>query len=144
MLMGTSQGGTLSAMQNLAALIPLPYINMSNNASQINQKAAPSEAQTLEQNVQSSRAEYTVPKPRTAFSLFIDHPDEFVVFLEGCLNESEPREVDKIDLYTTLFEMYLYKAKDKTTGEKTSWEAKAKQLIEDSQVVCHTTTRSQS
>jgi hypothetical protein len=132
---GTSQGGTLNAMQNLAALIPLPYINMTRNASQGNQKAAPSEARTLEENEETSKPEYNVPKPRTAFSLFIDHPDEFIVFLETCLKESELEEADKTDLYTTLLEMYLYKAKDKTDEERAVWEAKAKQLIEDPQVV---------
>ena len=80
-------------------------------------------------------APYTTPPPRTAFSSFIDHPDEFITFLEACLEEKDLRTTDKTDLYTTLFEMYLYKAKEnKSTHEREKWEAQAKKLIEGEHV----------
>jgi hypothetical protein len=77
---------------------------------------------------------YDVPKPRTAFSSFVDHPDEFITFLEACLKEESMKQEDKIDLYTTLFEMYLHNANSKTAGDRDAWEAKAKMLIEDKDV----------
>ncbi len=66
----------------------------------------------------------------TAFSSFIDHPDEFIVFLEACLKEETLAQSDKTDLYTTLFEMYLHKASEKKgEAHREEWEAKAKALI---------------
>lgn len=78
-----------------------------------------------------------VPKPRTAFSSFVDHPDQFIVFLEACLDETNMDESDKVDLHTTLFEIYLDIAGSKTGQEKQKWEAKAKTLIDGHDVsVC--------
>jgi len=59
----------------------------------------------------------------------VDHPDEFIVFLEACLKESNIKQSDKVDLYTTLFEMYLHKANEKKGADRDGWEAKAKTLI---------------
>lgn len=74
---------------------------------------------------------YSPPRPRTAFSSFIDHPDEFIVFLEACLKEPALEENDRTDLYTTLFEMYLHKSNEKKGDQhKEEWENKAKTLIE--------------
>jgi hypothetical protein len=53
-----------------------------------------------------------------------------VVFLEACLKEKDLKERDKIDLYTTLFEMYLHKSNEKKGANRDEWEAKAKKLIE--------------
>ncbi|AEO62020.1 hypothetical protein MYCTH_2312908 [Thermothelomyces thermophilus ATCC 42464] len=74
---------------------------------------------------------YTPPRPRTAFSSFIDHPDEFIVFLEACLNEGSLSEVDRSDLSTTLFEMYLHKSNEKKGDDqyREEWEQRAKALI---------------
>lgn len=78
---------------------------------------------------------YTPPAPRTAFSSFIDHPDEFITFLEACLEEKSVKASDRTDLYTTLFEMYLHKASQKKgQHNKEEWEAKAKKLIEGEHV----------
>jgi len=129
------QGGAVSAVQNLASY--LPYVNTTSIASPGstgNQKAAISEAQLSESNAAQPPPEYDVPRPRTAFSSFLDHPDEFVVFLEACLKEEHLEEGDKTDLYTTLFEMYLDKANDKKGAETKQWEAKAKELIEGKDV----------
>jgi len=131
----TPQSGAVSAVQNLAFY--LPYINTSNitsPGSAGNQKATISEAQLAEAHAAEPPHEYDVPRPRTAFSSFVDHPDEFIVFLEACLKEQNLEESDKTDLYTTMFEMYLDKANDKKGAEKMQWEAKAKQLIEGKDV----------
>ncbi|KAM3511433.1 hypothetical protein MY11210_004925 [Beauveria gryllotalpidicola] len=77
---------------------------------------------------------YTPPEPKTAFSSFIDHPDEFIIFLEACLEESNLGTSDQTDLYTTLFEMYLFKAGEKKGLHREEWEAKAKKLIEGEHV----------
>lgn len=83
-------------------------------------------------------APYRPPKPRTAFSSFVDHPKEFVEFLENVLEtarEGVLGEGDRVDIYTTLFEMYLQRANEaKTKEEKQQWETKAKGIIEDKEV----------
>lgn len=78
---------------------------------------------------------YTPPKPRTAFSSFVDHPAEFIEFLEKILQDGETTgklgENDRVDIYTTLFEIYLQRASaSKSKDEKRKWEAKAKKIIE--------------
>ena len=77
---------------------------------------------------------YDIPKPRTAFSSFVDHPDNFITFLEACLKQENIDKSDMADLYTTLFEMYLETANTKGGEEKERWEAKAKGLIDDQDV----------
>lgn len=127
--------GAVNAVQNLRDLLPLPYMN----ASAIATPAAQGNVvQTVSDNEvvaaadqQPSVPQYTPPKPRTAFSSFVDHPDEFITFLEACLEEKELKERDKIDLYTTLFELYLHKSNErKRAANREEWEAKAKRLIE--------------
>lgn len=134
------QGGlgiASTAVQNLAALLPLPYMNPTNIQSpgSGDQKGTLNQAQIVEANVNEPPADYQIPKPRTAFSAFVDHPEEFVVFLEACIQFDELKEEDKIDLYTTLFEMYLHTANGKKNGEREEWESKAKNLIEGKNVI---------
>lgn len=127
---GGLAAGAASAVQNLTNLLPLPYMStaVASPASQGNIKPPVTDAQTPAGEDQPA-PDYTPPPPRTAFSSFIDHPDEFIVFLEACLKEGTPAAAsDKTDLYTTLFEMYLHKASEKK-GEREEWEAKAKALI---------------
>ena len=78
--------------------------------------------------------DYDVPKPRTAFSSFVDHPQEFIVFLEACLDQKEIQDGDKADLYTTLFELYLETANSKKGLDREEWENKAKGLIDGKDV----------
>ena len=73
--------------------------------------------------------EYDTPRPRTAFSSFVNHPNEFVVFLEACLKQEYIADPDRTDLYTALFEMYLEIASQKTDPQKSEWESKARRLI---------------
>jgi vacuolar protein sorting-associated protein 11 len=127
-----------NAVQNLANLLPLPYMNTATLAptppSQVNGKPTVSDGQVAQDPVDYSAPIYTPPQPRSAFSSFVDHPDEFIVFLEACLKENGLKEEDKVDLYTTLFEMYLHKANERKGDEREVWEAKAKKLIEGKDV----------
>lgn len=128
--------GTLAstAAQNLAALIPLPYMNTSavQTPAKSESQATVSQAQVVESMTEGDFIEYEVPKPRVAFSAFIDHPDPFIIFLEACIDEGGIQTSNKSDLHTTLFEMYLHKASTtKNTEDKASWEQKAKSLIEN-------------
>lgn len=125
--------GAVTAVQNLKDLLPLPYMNtsaVSSPPAQGNVAPTISDTQVLSNGDQASVPEYTPPQPRTAFSSFVDHPNEFIVFLEACLKEKDLIERDKVDLYTTLFEMYLYKSNEKKGDNREEWEAKAKRLIE--------------
>jgi len=129
---GMGLGVASSAVQNLAALLPLPYMNSNALASPPNgdQKSTMSQAQIIEMSTDEPVPQYRVPKPRTAFSAFVDHPHEFIVFLEACIKSENLREDDKVDLYTTLFEMYLHTASSKKNAERQEWENKAKNLVQ--------------
>jgi hypothetical protein len=125
--------GAVNAVQNLRDLLPLPYMNTSAVASppaQGNIVPTISDTQVVTIAEPSLAPQYTPPRPRTAFSSFVDQPDVFIVFLEACLKEKDLKEGDKTDLYTTLFEMYLHKSNEKKGANRDEWEAKAKKLIE--------------
>ena len=130
--------GAATAMQNLSNLLPLPYMNSPATPPSVGTGSAKqvSGDQTIILNDDDvPPPKYTPPVPRTAFSSFIDHPDEFITFLEKCLEEPHLEKSDQTDLYTTLFEMYLYKASEKKGQEsREEWEAKAKKLIEGEHV----------
>ncbi|KAH8731080.1 hypothetical protein GQ44DRAFT_755857 [Phaeosphaeriaceae sp. PMI808] len=129
---GMGLGVASSAVQNLAALLPLPYMNTNalSSAPLSEQKSTMSQAQIVETTTDEPAPEYKVPKPRIAFSAFVDHSQDFIVFLEACIASENLREDDKVDLYTTLFEMYLHTASSKKDAERQEWENKAKTLIE--------------
>ncbi|KAI5852990.1 hypothetical protein DFP73DRAFT_25898 [Morchella snyderi] len=87
---------------------------------------------------------YNIPKPRTAFSSFVEHPKEFVQFLERVLEietggYGTMNEGDRTDIYTTLFEIYLQRAnEEEKKEEKEKWEAKAKKIIESKETLIDT------
>ncbi|KAI5458190.1 hypothetical protein BGZ63DRAFT_392842 [Mariannaea sp. PMI_226] len=123
-------GFAANAVQNLSNLLPLPYMNVPSVASP-GTPGNVSDQPLVIDAVDTPAPKYSPPPPRTAFSSFIDHPDEFIEFLEACLKEKDIKSSDRTDLYTTLFEMYLYKASEKKgQHHKEEWEAKAKNLIE--------------
>jgi hypothetical protein len=130
----TLEGGfAATAVQNLTNLLPLPYMNtavVKSPPTQGDIKATISEGQVVQNGAELSIPKYSPPRPRSAFSSFVDHPDEFIVFLEACLTEDGLKESDKVDLYTALFEMYLHKANERKGEGREIWEAKAKKLIE--------------
>jgi hypothetical protein len=124
------------AVQNLAALLPIPYMNPS---ASVNTNVGQGTKSTLSEPQLAVEVEqpvsYEIPKPRTAFSSFVDHPQEFVTFLEALIKQENLKEEDKVDLYTTLFEMYLDTAnRVRDEAEKREWEMKAKQLIQGKDV----------
>lgn len=131
------QSGAAAAVQNLASFLPLPYLQspgISSPAPQGNQIAMLSDADVAAAAALGPPREYDLPKPRTAFSAFVDHPSEFIVFLEACLKQEVIEDGDKTDLYTALFEIYLETASAKKGDEKAEWEAKAKALIDGKDV----------
>lgn len=134
-----SQGyGAVNAVSNLTSFIPLPYRQTSINPSPAtagNQDLALQGADAAGADAAEPPSEYDIPKPRTAFSSFVDHPDNFITFLEACLKQENIEKSDRADLYTTLFEMYLETANNRKGEEKEVWEAKAKRLIDDKDVM---------
>ncbi|KAK4135723.1 vacuolar protein sorting-associated protein 11 [Trichocladium antarcticum] len=124
--------GAANAVQNLSHLLPLPYMNTAAVTAQPQANPKPTIGDLgIQPDVPAPV--YTPPRPRTAFSSFIDHPDEFIVFLEACLADGSVPEADKSDIYTTLFEMYLHKANEKKgDANREEWEQRAKALIDSS------------
>ncbi|KAJ5184224.1 hypothetical protein N7492_001840 [Penicillium capsulatum] len=116
-----------STVQSLAGILPLRYMTGgSNNTGQT------AEAETASTTQDAPNApEYEIPKPRTAFSAFVDHPREFIDFLETLVQQPGLKRDAQVDIFTTLFEMYLDTAKSKKDAtDKQEWENKAKKLIE--------------
>lgn len=136
-------GGAASTVQNLASFIPLPYrqtTTIPTPAAQDTTQITSSNGELAAADDSQGPSEYDVPKPRTAFSAFVDHPDQFIIFLEACLQEGNMDEKDKVDLHTTLFEVYLEVAASKTGAGKLEWEAKARTLIDGKDVSTHVAT----
>lgn len=137
----------LQSYLNTSLLQQLPYMGGGTNAtntptnptSNLTPKTAPEsgtgEITTIPLVLPKS---YKPPRPRTAFSSFVEHPKEFIIFLERVLENAEGgtmNESDRVDIYTTLFEIYLQRANDEDEKEeKENWEAKAKKIIESKQV----------
>ena len=123
-----------TAVQNLAALLPLPYMSTAPIQTPSDDPNTVTQMQVVETSTDEAPANYDVPRPRSAFSSFIDHPSEFIAFLEACASKEGTSEDDLKDLNTNLFEMYIQTARSKEGKEKAKWEQKAKQLIEDKKV----------
>ena len=131
-----ASGFAYGAVSGLAGLITLPYYGSSGTATPggagpTGAAAAAAAATAADPTQTAPDLAYKPPRPRTAFSSFIDHPDEFIVFLEALLKTKEKlSDADCTDLYTTLFEMYLQKSSEKKGEQhREAWEAKAKTLI---------------
>lgn len=118
-----------SAVQSLASLIPLPYMTIDSSA-KTSSPDMKTETRVVESQSDEPPPKYRVPKPRSAFSAFLDHPDEFRRYLEACVTSEALEEADKSDVYTTLFEMYLRVAQRNSGTEKMQWEQKARELVE--------------
>lgn len=125
------QAQSTSTVQNLAGILPLRYMTGGSGNPSVNTET---DTVPAAQDVPRS-PEYEIPKPRSAFSAFVDHPQEFISFLETLVQQSDLKRDAKVDLFTTLFEMYLDTAKGKKDPtEKHEWENKAKKLIEGKDV----------
>ena len=127
--------GATSALPSLSSFIPLAYRpNIASPATLGNQPANLSSAEATEAEAAEPPPQYDIPKPRTAFSAFVDHREQFITFLESCVKQEQLEQNDRVDLYTALFEMYLETASHKNDDDKREWEAKAKRLIDDQNV----------
>ena len=134
--MPTTSSGAASALPSLTSFIPLAYRPaVMTPATAGNQPANLTGADAAEAEAAEPAPQYDTPKPRTAFSAFVDHPEEFIIFLEMCLKQERIDPSDQTDLYTALFEMYLETAnRKKDDSEKREWEAKARRLIDSQEV----------
>jgi hypothetical protein len=122
-----------STVQSLANLLPLRYVTGGGGTQ--TQPPIPETDPINREAEADSAPQYKVPRPRTAFSAFVDHPNEFIGFLETLTEQPGLKQDAKVDLFTTLFEMYLDTAKSrKDAAEKQEWENKAKKLIEGKDV----------
>jgi hypothetical protein len=127
------QAQPTSTVQSLAGLLPLRYVTGGSGTQA--QAAATEIALAEEEQTVDLAPQYEVPKPRTAFSAFVDHPQNFISFLETLVQQPGLKQEAKVDLFTTLFEMYLDAAKStKDAVQKQEWEGKAKKLIEGKDV----------
>ncbi|KAG7861421.1 hypothetical protein KL919_002155 [Ogataea angusta] len=85
---------------------------------------------------QVTQPTYLPPRPRIIFQSFVDHPNEFVIFLEACIESYDKfggDEKDKKDIMVTLYEMYLTMSKNGDDETKAKWQSKAKTLLENIQ-----------
>ena len=128
-----------TAIQTLVALFPsLPYTNSSATAiSQSPPSQAPGDSHSGDTNSYQPPPppHYETPRPRTAFSSFVDQPDKLVVLLEACLKHGNLVGQDEADVYTALLEMCLHFAQEKKYDEHDDWYTRAKKLIEDKNVL---------
>lgn len=117
----------------------LPYVGGSSNLN--TERQAPKVTIKFEPG---EFVQYNPPQPRSAFSSFVDYPNEFIEFLEALLRNGQNAdgtlsESDRIDIYTTLFEMYLLRAsecrRDGDMDGQKMWEDKAKDIIQSREVV---------
>ncbi|KAL4990113.1 hypothetical protein BDW68DRAFT_155080 [Aspergillus falconensis] len=133
------QAQNSNPLQNLAAFLPLSLLNTGTSST----RTETVETQPIVEIREERAPEYQIPKPRTAFSAFVGHPKEFITFLEALISKEATffKNEDKVDLYTTLFEMYLNAAgRQKDTTEKEKWQNKAKKLIEGKDIPISTSS----
>ncbi|KAL9113786.1 MAG: hypothetical protein Q9227_002231 [Pyrenula ochraceoflavens] len=122
------------AFSNLTALLPLPYMSRSavdTPGASAEQKATVADATLTADQENGPALDYDIPKPRTAFSSFVSHPNQFVFFLEALMKNLEIQDPDRVDIYTTLFELYLEMSQQPniSSSEKDSWREKARSLL---------------
>lgn len=92
------------------------------------------EGVTSEESTLSTQSQpvptYLPPKPSLIFPSYINNPNEFVIFLEACIETFERYQSNinnKKELLMTLLEMYL--SLSKTEDKKDTWITKAKDLV---------------
>ena len=126
----TSEG----RFQSLSVLWTLPFVG-GKKEEPVAAPVAEPQAELAADQIPDPGPTYDKPKPRTAFSSFVDHPAEFITFLEALLEQSNLEQAEKVDLTTALFEMYLESAnKSGDPSEKDKWQHKAESLIVRSDV----------
>ena len=83
-----------------------------------------------EESFNTKEPTYLPPKPNLIYSSFTNHPHEFVIFLEACIEALERYQgnlMDKKEVLITLLEMYL--SLNKRTNEQ-EWLDKAQSIID--------------
>lgn len=88
---------------------------------------------TLSSANENSQPTYLPPRPSLIFPSFINNPNEFVIFLEACIETFDKYQGsinDKKELLITLVEMYLSLAK-KQEDSRDQWVQKAQSLVQD-------------
>ncbi|KAK6356584.1 hypothetical protein TWF718_000933 [Orbilia javanica] len=114
-----------SGLQGYAAFLQLPYlVNPLSVATSPNLEPA-------SQRTQKS-VSYQVPAPQTAFSLFVDHPFEFVRFLEALLSTAKTEDALP-EVRSTLFEVYLHHASQDLSEPGSTWSAKARSMLKSTE-----------
>lgn len=109
----------------------LTLMNLSDNISLLS--GGSGSGSGAHQQTTTGQPTYQPPKPRLVFMSFVNNPNEFVIFLEACLQSYDKFDQfntnikDKTDLLITLFEMYLNLANQypDESQVKKSWESKA-------------------
>lgn len=80
-----------------------------------------------------NRPTYLPPRPSIIYSSFVNNPNEFVIFLEACieaLDKYQGNLNDKRNLLMTLYEMYLSLASEQSEeAAKREWTDKASELL---------------
>ncbi|ABN65519.2 predicted protein [Scheffersomyces stipitis CBS 6054] len=88
-----------------------------------------------ELSVEIQEPTYLPPRPSLIFPSFINHPNQFVIFLEACIESFDKYQGnmnDKKDLLITLLEMYLSLSKEsKTNSAEEEWKNKARILLQE-------------
>ncbi|KAL9059035.1 MAG: hypothetical protein Q9162_001423 [Coniocarpon cinnabarinum] len=143
------RGFASSAVQSLASILPLPYMSMPARDS-AQEEGTKTETRIVEAIANETPPAYDIPKPRTAFSAFVDHPNELIQFLESFqlpnlqqpstdgstedkINQLTLNPQDTSDITTTLFEMYLRQSRTHPS-QKQHYEARARSLIQSSNI----------
>ncbi|KAF3932241.1 hypothetical protein ABW19_dt0200708 [Dactylella cylindrospora] len=119
-----------SGFQGYAALLQLPYLG---NTFSMTSTSAPDPDPVQPEPLPPTPPSYTPPPLRTAFSLFVDHPTEFVNFLEASLAELAP-DVKVPEIPLTLLEMYLHSANQDEDTENKEWQTKARRMLESAEL----------
>ena len=122
------------ASQYLSALWTIPFMGKQDSIPAV--RLAPEPEVQAEATVspaeEATKPSYVKPRPRTAFSSFITHPNSFITFLEALMEQSDLSKEDRTDIATTLFEMYLDMSRnEKDVVRKSTMEAQAVKLISE-------------
>ncbi|EGW35569.1 uncharacterized protein SPAPADRAFT_69768 [Spathaspora passalidarum NRRL Y-27907] len=89
---------------------PEGVAKLTNYRAFVNYLSGGSDEQEQEEDDLSDEPTYLPPRPNLIYSSFMNHPNEFLIFLEACIeafDKFQGNEVDKRETLLTLLEMYL-------------------------------------
>lgn len=101
-------------------------------ASVLSKESSPPESTDVPTTILEQEEAYVVPRPRTAFPIFVDFPQHFITFLEVLLERQTDTDEDqnRQDVVSALLEVYLKQAKAASDVAKTQWQEKAKAILQ--------------